>query len=109
MTYIEPRLGALAFRISDWPETPTVCDARDAGGVGFVAAGDLFDLGHDPFGALHRGGIGQLHVEDQIALVLLRNEAGRRAVELPVRQHQQAAVGDADDDADAQHPPTVRP
>ena len=25
MTYIEPRLGALAFRISDWPETPTVC------------------------------------------------------------------------------------
>ena len=27
MTYIEPRLGALAFRISDWPETPTVCYA----------------------------------------------------------------------------------
>ena len=25
MTYIEPRLGALAFRISDWPEMPTVC------------------------------------------------------------------------------------
>ena len=25
MTYIEPRFGALAFRISDWPEMPTVC------------------------------------------------------------------------------------
>ena len=25
MTYIEPRLGALAFKSSDWPETPTVC------------------------------------------------------------------------------------
>src|SRR5436190_320485 len=25
MTYIDPRLGALAFRISDWPEMPTVC------------------------------------------------------------------------------------
>ena len=24
-TYREPRLGALAERISDWPETPTVC------------------------------------------------------------------------------------
>ena len=25
MMYIEPRLGALAFKSSDWPETPTVC------------------------------------------------------------------------------------
>lgn len=24
MTYIEPRFGALAFRIKDWPEMPTV-------------------------------------------------------------------------------------
>ena len=23
--YIEPRLGALAFKINDWPERPTVC------------------------------------------------------------------------------------
>ena len=25
ITYIEPRLGALALRTSDWPEMPTVC------------------------------------------------------------------------------------
>ena len=35
MTYIEPRFGALAFRISDWPEMPTVCvdPGRVAGGL----------------------------------------------------------------------------
>ena len=39
MTYIEPRLGALAPRISDWPEMPTVC----ATPVG--VADDRFDAG----------------------------------------------------------------
>ena len=72
------------------------------GGFGLFAAGDFFDAGHDLFGAIDGGGIGQLHVEDQIALVLLRDEAGRGLDELPAGQHQQAAVDDADNDAQAQ-------
>ena len=74
MTYIEPRLGALAFRISDWPETPTVCSTPG------MLAGQRLDAGHDPLRALHRRGVGQLDVEEQIALVLLWDEAGGRAL-----------------------------
>ena len=66
-------------------------------------AGQRFDAGHDPLRALHRGGVGQLHVEEQIALVLLRDEARGRAVELPVGQHQQAAVEHQHDRAQPQH------
>ena len=43
MTYIEPRLGALAFRISDWPEMPTVCATPG------VSRASLLDVGHDAF------------------------------------------------------------
>ena len=71
MTYIEPRLGALAFKISDWPEMPTVCLTP-----GVSADDGSRCLLHDALGALDRGGVGHLHVEDQIALVLLRDEAG---------------------------------
>ena len=66
-------------------------------------AGQRFDAGHDPLRPLHRGRVGQLHVEEQIPLVLLRDEARGRAVELPVGQHQQAAVEHEHDRADPQH------
>ena len=56
--------------------------------------------------ALHRGGVRQLHVEDQIALVLLRNEAGRGVGELPAtsapasRRRRTARPAQAQDAAD---------
>ena len=56
-------------------------DARDARvvfAVLGVAPGDLLNLGDDRFGALQRRRVGQLDVRDQPALVLLRNESGRR-------------------------------
>ena len=67
MTYIEPRLGALALRISDWPEMPTVWATP---GVSWAIS---LDLRPSTFSrAFDRGGVGQLHVEQQVALVLLR-------------------------------------
>ena len=65
-----------------------VLDARDAvvvfAGVG-VAAGDLFNQGDSLLGAFYRGGIRQLHVEQEIPLVLLWDEPRRRALKLPDR------------------------
>ena len=104
MTYIEPRFGALAPGISDWPEMPTVWATP-----GVSRAIDL-DLGHDPLRPLDRGRVGQLHVEQQVALVLLGDEARGRMAELPIGQHQQAAVDQQDDQADPQqaaHQPDV--
>ena len=98
MTYIEPRFGALAFRISDWPEMPTVCSTP-----GRVVR-NLLDAGDDRLRPLDRGGIGQLHVQQQVAFVLLRNEAGQCAIELPIRQHKQAAVNDQRQHGDAEQP-----
>ncbi len=66
-------------------------------------AGQGFDAGHDALGALHRGGIRQLHVEQEISFVLLRDEARGRAVEFPVGQPQQAAVGHEHEHAEPQH------
>ena len=62
------RVGAQDQRLAG--DAHGVLDARRL-------AGDRLDLGHDALGALHRGGVGQLHVQQQVALVLLRNEARR--------------------------------
>ena len=43
-------------------------------------------LGHDLLGALQAGAVGQLRVHDQIALVLLGNEADGHAHEAEVGQ-----------------------
>ena len=83
-TYIEPRLGALAFRINDWPETPTVCSTP-----GMRWARDSMRA-ITRLGALDRGGIGELDVEEQVPLVLLRDEPGGGAIEDEVRQTEQA-------------------
>ena len=42
-----------------------------------VLVGDLLDAVHDPLGPLHGGRVGQLHVHQQVALVLRGNEARR--------------------------------
>ena len=65
-------------------------------------AGHGFDVGHHTLGALDRRGVGQLHVQEQVALILLGDEARGCTDELPVGQHQQAAVNEQDHHADAQ-------
>ena len=75
---------------------PTVC--CDAGG--FV--GHLLQPGRDLAGALQRRRVGQLHVDQQIALVLLGNEADGYRREAPVGQVEQAAVDQQHEQADAE-------
>ena len=58
--------------------------------------------GHGLLGALQRRRVGQLDADDEPALVLLRDEAGRGILEDPVGQDQQAAVDQQHDHAQAQ-------
>ena len=61
--------------------------AGDAHGVRDAVGGmgDIVQPRHHGFGARDGGRVGQLHVDQQIALVLLGHEAGRRAAELGSR------------------------
>ncbi len=74
---------------------------------GLVSEG--FNSSHDPLGPLDRSRIGQLDVQQQVALVLLRDEADLRVGELPVGEDEQAAVARQHDQAYPQqfadHPP----
>ena len=106
MTYIEPKIRRVGVQDQRLPgDADGVRDARRV-------AERIFSMrAIDCFGALDRRRIGQLHVEEQVAFVLLRNEAGRRAVELPSRlatskpaideQRQIALIRSS--------PPTIRP
>ena len=78
-------------------------DPRKAFAIVFVAEDNFLDVGHDAFRAIHGGGIGQLHVEDQIALVLLGNESRGGVDELPASQHQKTAVKYQNDQTHSQH------
>ena len=100
MTYIEPRFGALALRISDWPEIPTVWWTP-----GDVAERASSMLGHRRFGALDGCRIRELDVQEQVSLVLLRHEAGRGVGELAGTSGQQPAVHQQHDRRDPQQPP----
>ena len=64
--------------------------------------GDLLDALHEPLRPVGGGGIGQLNVEEQVALVLLRHEAGGRADKLEIGQHQQAGIDEQGDQAGAE-------
>ena len=82
----------------------------DAAGVGgrsnqleIVPARDLLDAGHDALSALDRCRIRQLHIEEQIAFILLGDEPRGRVVELPVSQYQETGIEQKHDRADAQH------
>ena len=96
ITYIAPKFGALALSRIDWPAMATVCLTPA------FLAGDLLDLLHHVLRPLRRRGIGQLHVDQQIALVLRGNEARRRVDEAELGQGQQAAVDEQHEHADAQ-------
>ena len=65
---------------------------------------DLGGLRHDRVGARQRGAGRQLDDGDQIALVLLRDEAGRRAPELPAGEPDQAGIDDEHRRRDAHQP-----
>ena len=78
--------------------------AGDAEGV--IDAGNLrgnfVDLLHDRFGAEHGGRVGQLHVDQQIALILFGDEAGGGVRHRPVGGEQQAGVDEEHHHAEAQ-------
>ena len=69
-----------------------------------VLVGQLLDAVHHPLGPLHGGRVGQLHVHQQVALVLRGDEARGRLHEPPPGQRQQAAVDHQHQHADAQQP-----
>ena len=98
-TNIVPRLEPLVVVRKRFP--------GDADGVGHAgdAAGDLVDLGQDRVGPLHRGGVGQLDVDEQVALILRGDKAGRRARHPPHGQPEQADVDHQHDHAQAQQLP----
>ena len=56
------------------------------------AAGDLVQSRHDVAGSLHRRRVRQLHVDQQPALVLHRNETDRIEAEQPARNAEHAKV-----------------
>ena len=64
--------GALAFSRIDWPAMATVCLTP-----GMSARRSARSAASTCCGALQRGRVGQLHVDQQIALVLRGNEARR--------------------------------
>ena len=72
MTYIEPKFERVGVEQERLPrDGDRVLDARRA-------PGDLLDACHHRLRPLDRRRVGQLHVDQQIALVLRRDEAGRR-------------------------------
>ena len=94
---IEAKLELFACNRNELPAKATVCAMP-----GVSRSRDLLDLGDDRFGSLQRRRVGQLDVGDQPALVLLRNESGRRPLKRPVGQCQQTAIDHQHDHADAQ-------
>ena len=67
-------------------------------------AGNRFDAVHDIVGPADGRCIGQLHVDQQIALVLLGDELGRRAREAEISQPDEADIDDKHDRTRAQKP-----
>ena len=71
ITYIAPKFGALAFKQDRLAgDGHGVLDARE------LSRGRFFDLLHHRSVCSRRGRVGQLHVDQQIALVLRGDEAG---------------------------------
>ncbi len=69
-----------------------------------VCRDNLADAVDDLVGALQRGGIGQLHGDDQVALVLRRDEAGGHLLETEPGQADEAQIDEQHDDAAANQP-----
>ena len=74
----------------------------DRMGDAFGCADDVVGVGHRRVGPLQRGRVGKLDRHEQIALVLVGNEADRHFAEAPAGQIQQAAVDQQHQEAHAQ-------
>jgi len=71
-------------------------------GDAFRLLDDLLDLAHHLLGAAERGRVGQLRVDQQVALVLIGNEPARHRGKPKVRQPEQSAVNQQHDQAQAE-------
>ena len=69
-----------AVRLGEAVQEIVADDRGHAGDAGRIAH-DLLDLPHDLLGAVDRGRLGELELGEERALVLLRQEAGRRQAE----------------------------
>src|SRR5690348_5885966 len=69
-----------------------------------MLADDFLDAVHDLDGACLRGRIGELHVDDEIALVLIGNEAAGDHGVTEVGEAEQPDVDEQDDGAEPQAP-----
>ena len=93
-----PALGALVKVAPSKPAKGTACATPGVSRMIWVASP------HDRVGARQRGAGRQLQHGDQIALVLVGNEAGRRAAELPAGQADEPGIDDEDQHRDAEQP-----
>ena len=66
---------------------PVIANVPSTPGAFMAMSDTRFD---HRFGAIDRGGIRQHDGDDEIALVLLRNESGRHGLEAEIRQVKQA-------------------
>ena len=64
--------------------------------------GDGLNFAHHSLGALHAGAVGQLHIQQQVAFVLGRDEAGGGMGEAPVGAIEQAHIHHQHQQADSQ-------
>ena len=69
--------------------------------AGVLRRGDLLDFVHHVLRTRHRCGVRQLHVDQQIALVLLGDETSRRPCKAPPGEGQQSTVDQQHHEADA--------
>ena len=79
---IEAKFELLACCTNEMPQMVIVCATP------FVSRAILSIARHGFLGALQRGGIGQLDVADDSALILLRDKARGGDFETPIRQYQ---------------------
>ena len=93
-----PKFGALALSRIDCPAIAT--RVLDAGHLPAICSTCLITC----LGPLQRRRVGKLHVDQQIALVLRRDEPRRRVGEAPVGEPEQPAVDHQHQHADPQQP-----
>ena len=82
------------------PEKPAIPTALPTPGTWSTSSVGLQDHG---IGALQGGAVRQLHIDDQIALILCRDEARWHGGEPQIGQADQAAIDHEDDDAEPQY------
>ena len=98
-TYIAPGLGALAFRISDWPAIVTVWATPR------VSRASLSTCAITRCVRSAAAGVGQLDIEEQVPLVRLRDEADGGKREFEVRHGEEPGIDYECEHASAEQAP----